>query len=105
MRYLWQVTYSAAGAKGLLAEGGSGRRDAIVQMVESVGGSVEACYFAFGGADLYVIGEVPDEVTAAALSIQTAASGAARTESIVLLTPEQVDEATRRQADYRPPGG
>lgn len=103
-KYLWQVSYTAEGARGLLAEGGTARRDAITRMVESVGGSVEACYFAFGGADLYVIGEVPDEVAAAALSIQTKASGAAATQSIVLVAPEQVDEAVRRQADYRPPG-
>lgn len=104
-KYLWQVTYTAEGAKGLLSEGGTARRDAITRMVESVGGSVEACYYAFGGSDLYVLGEVPDEVAAASLSIQTAASGAAKTQSIALITPEQVDEAVRRPADYRPPGG
>ncbi|MGH3516350.1 MAG: GYD domain-containing protein [Haloechinothrix sp.] len=104
-KYLWQVTYTADGAKGLMAEGGSARRDVIRQMVESVGGRVEACYYAFGAADLYVIGEVPDEVAAAALSIQTAAGGGARTRTIPLLTPEQVDQAVQAQADYRPPGG
>lgn len=103
-RYLWQVTYSSEGAKGLLAEGGTARREAIKHVVESVGGTVESCYFALGGRDLFVIGEVPDEVAAAALGIHTTASGAARSESVVLLTPEQVDEATRRKTDYRAPG-
>lgn len=103
-KFLWQVNYTTEGAKGLLAEGGSARRDAITRMVESVGGSVESCYFALGGADLYVIGEVPDEVAAAGLSIQTKASGAASTLSIALVSPEQVDEAVRQQAEYRPPG-
>ncbi|KAF0958097.1 GYD domain-containing protein [Rhodococcus sp. NPDC057014] len=103
-RYLWQVTYSPEGAKGLLSEGGTARRDAITQMVESVGGTVESCYFALGGRDLFVIGDVPDDVAAAALGIRTAASGAARSESVVLLTPEQVDDAVRRDAEYRAPG-
>lgn len=103
-KYLWQVTYSTQGAQGLLAEGGTARRDAITRMVESVGGTVESCHFALGGRDLFVIGEVPDEVAAAALGIQTSASGAARSESVVLLTPEQVDDAVRREADYRAPG-
>ncbi|TQF69473.1 GYD domain-containing protein [Rhodococcus spelaei] len=103
-RYLWQVTYSSEGAKGLLTEGGSSRRDAITQMVESVGGTVESCYFALGGHDLVVIGQVPDEVAAATLGIRTAAAGAARSESVVLLTPEQVDDAVRREAEYRVPG-
>ncbi|MFC9789692.1 GYD domain-containing protein [Rhodococcus sp. NPDC127528] len=103
-RYLWQVTYSAEGATGLLAEGGSARRDAITRMVESVGGTVESCYFALGGHDLVVIGEVPDEVAAATLGIRTTAAGAARSESTPLLTPEQVDDAVRREAEYRAPG-
>ena len=103
-KYLWRVAYTADGAGGLLAEGGSARRDAIRTAVESVGGTVDSCYFALGDDDLYVIGDVPDDVAAASMSIRTAASGAARTETVTLLTPEQVDEAVRRPADYRPPG-
>ncbi|WP_327099593.1 GYD domain-containing protein [Nocardia vinacea] len=103
-RFLWEVTYTSAGASGLLAEGGSARRDAIIRMVESVGGTVESCYFALGARDLFVIGTVPDEEAAAVLAIQTAASGAARSQSVRLLTPEQVDEAVQRTAEYRPPG-
>ena len=102
-RYLWQVRYTTDGAQGLLAQGGSARRDAIVKMVESVGGRVESCYFAFGDHDLVVIGEVPDEVAAAALSVRTAASGAAVSRTVALLTPEQLDEATRLEVDYSPP--
>ncbi|MGN5237417.1 MULTISPECIES: GYD domain-containing protein [unclassified Rhodococcus (in: high G+C Gram-positive bacteria)] len=102
--YLWQVTYTAEGAKGLLSDGGSARRDAIVAMVESVGGTVESVHFALGGHDLYVLGEVPDEIAAATLELRTIASGAARSKPIVLLTPEQVDEASRRDASYRAPG-
>src|ERR1019366_2387467 len=103
-RYLWQISYSTTGAHGLLSEGGTSRRNAITAMVESVGGHVEVCYFAFGTTDLYVIGEVPDEVAAASLSLRAAAAGAARSQTVVLLTPEQLDEATRREVSYRPPG-
>ncbi len=103
-RYLWQISYTATGAQGLLSEGGTSRRDAITAMVESVGGQVEACYFAFGTTDLYVIGELPDDVAAASLSLRTAVAGAARSQTVVLLTAEQLDEATRREVAYRPPG-
>jgi uncharacterized protein with GYD domain len=103
-RYLWQVSYTTVGAQGLLSEGGTSRRNAIAAMVESVGGHVEACYYAFGTTDLYVIGEVPDDVAAASLSLQTAVGGAARSKTVVLLTPEQLDEAARREVTYRPPG-
>lgn len=102
-RYLWQVSYSPEGARGVLEQGGSARRAAIVEMVESVGGRVETCYFAFGPHDLVVVGEVPDDVAAAALSLRTAASGAAISRTTVLLTPEQLDEAAQRDVRYRPP--
>jgi len=103
-RYLWQISYTTTGAKGLLSEGGTARRDAITAMVESVGGHVEACYYAFGATDLYVIGELPDEVAAASLSLRTAVAGGARSQTVVLLTPEQIDEAAHREVSYRPPG-
>jgi len=103
-KYLWQVSYTTDGAKGLLAEGGSARSAAISEMVASVGGRVEACYFAFGPDDLVVIGDVPDEVAAAALAVRTAASGAAVSRTVPLLTPAQLDEAVGRDVSYRPPG-
>jgi len=103
-KYLWQVSYTAEGAKGLAAEGGTGRRAAIQQMLDSVGGKLEAFYYAFGSDDLIVIADVPDNVSVAALSLRTATGGAARSRTTVLLTPEEVDEATRRNVEYRLPG-
>ncbi|MET8778160.1 GYD domain-containing protein [Nocardia sp. NPDC050713] len=102
-KYLWRVSYSEDGARGLLAQGGTARRAAITEMVESVGGHVEVCYFAFGEDDLFVIGDAPDEVSAAALAIRTAASGAAISHTVTLLTPEQVDQAVAREVTYQPP--
>lgn len=103
-KYLWQVSYTEAGATGLLHDGGTARRDVITAMVESLGGKVEACYYAFGATDLIVIGEVPDEVAAVALSMRTAAAGGAHSQTIPLLTPEQLDEARHRVPAYIPPG-
>jgi uncharacterized protein with GYD domain len=104
-RYLWQVAYTIEGAQGLVAEGGSGRKDAVRQMLESVGGTLEAFYYALGADDLVVIGELPDNISAAALSLQTAVGGGARSRTTVLLTPEEIDEASRRSVEYRRPGG
>ncbi|HSV39999.1 MAG TPA: GYD domain-containing protein [Nocardioidaceae bacterium] len=103
-KYLWQVSYTSEGAKGLLEEGGSGRREAVREMLESVGGSLEAFYYALGSDDLVVIGELPDNVSAAALSLATSAGGAAHSRTTVLLTPEEMDEASRRHVEYRRPG-
>ena len=103
-KYLWHVTYTQEGAEGLLAEGGSGRREAVKEMLESVGGSLESFYYALGADDLVVIGELPDNVSAAALSLKTAVGGAARSRTTVLLSPEDLDEASRRHVEYRTPG-
>jgi len=103
-KYLWQVSYTAEGAKGLAAEGGTGRRAAVQEMLESVGGKLDAFYYAFGSDDLVVIADVPDNVSVAALSLRTAAAGAARSRTTVLLTPEEVDEAAKRTVEYRVPG-
>jgi uncharacterized protein with GYD domain len=103
-KYLWQVSYTAEGARGLAAEGGTGRRSAVEAMLKSVGGSLEAFYYAFGSDDLIVIADVPDNVSVAALSLRTAIGGAARSRTTVLLTAEEVDEASRVNVEYRAPG-
>ena len=85
--------------------GGTARVDAVRQLVESVGGSVESLYFAFGGTDVYITVDAPDNAAVAAVAITVGASGAlSAIETIVLLTPEEVDEAARRTVNYRAPG-
>ena len=53
--------------KGLLKDGGTGRRAAVEKLFGSVGGKVEAFYYAFGDTDLFIVADVPDNVSAAAL--------------------------------------
>lgn len=103
-KYLWQASYTAAGAKGLEKEGGSGRRDAVEKLVADLGGTVEAFYFAFGGTDAYVITDLPDNTTAAAAALTVEASGAVDISTTVLLTPDEVDRAVHTTVAYRPPG-
>jgi uncharacterized protein with GYD domain len=103
-RYLLQVSYSAEGVRGLLKEGGTSRRAMVEGLAKKLGGSIEAFYYAFGEGDVYVISEMPDNVDAAAISLAVGASGAASIKTVVLLTPEEIDEATKRSVDYRPPG-
>ena len=47
---------------------------------------------------------MPDNVSTAALALVINASGAANVRTVVLLTPEEIDEATKKSIDYRPPG-
>ena len=104
-RYLFQANYTAAGAKGIVKEGGTARRAAVEKSIAGLEGKLEAFYFAFGETDAFVIAELPDNTSAAALAFAVAQSGAATTKTTVLLTPEEADQATRKSVQYRPPGG
>jgi uncharacterized protein with GYD domain len=76
----------------------------VAQVAESVGGRLEAFYFAFGDRDAYVIADLPDNKSAAAVAVTVNAAGGATVKTVVLLTPEEVDAAAQRSVEYRPPG-
>jgi uncharacterized protein with GYD domain len=103
-KYLLSASYTAEGAKGLLKDGGSKRRAAAEQAINSTGGKMEAFYFAFGEDDAYVIIDAPDNAAIVAASLAINASGAVRTRTTVLLTPEEIDQATKKGVTYRAPG-
>ena len=65
---------------------------------------MEAFYFAFGEVDAYVLVDLPDDETAAAVSLAVTGSGAAETATIKLLTTDQIDAALAKSVPYRPPG-
>jgi uncharacterized protein with GYD domain len=101
---LIEATYSESGLKGLLKEGGSKRRAAVEKLLGSVGGKLETFYYAFGARDLFIVADLPDNVTAAAVSMTVNASGAAKANATVLLTAEEVDAAGKKSVTYRAPG-
>ncbi|HYE76046.1 MAG TPA: GYD domain-containing protein [Blastocatellia bacterium] len=103
-KYLIQGNYGAEGTKGLIKEGGSSRRAAVEEATRNVGGKVEAFYYAFGETDVFVIADLPDNITAAALSMSVNASGAVAVKATALLTVEDVDEASKKTLNYRAPG-
>jgi uncharacterized protein with GYD domain len=104
-KYLIKANLSTGdGVKGVLKEGGTARRAAVEQLFQSLGGRVESFYFAFGETDVFIIGELPDNASAAAGSLTSTASGLVTTKVTVLLTPEEVDEAAKKSVTYRPPG-
>jgi uncharacterized protein with GYD domain len=103
-KYLVEASYTSEGAKGILKDGGSKRRVAAEQVIKSAGGKLEAFYFAFGGRDAFVIIEAPDHATVAAASLAINASGAVRTRTTVLLSAEELDQATKKNVHYTAPG-
>lgn len=104
-KYLIKASYTAEGTKGLIkGGGGTARRAAVQQLMQGLNGKLEAFYYAFGDADAYVIVDAPDNVTAAAVSLAVNASGAVTTQTVVLLTPEEIDQAAKKTVAYRAPG-
>ncbi|MGW4565450.1 GYD domain-containing protein [Streptomyces sp. NPDC004561] len=103
-KFLIQASYTPEGTRGLLAEGASGRRAAVDQVVADLGGTVEAMYYAFGEDDFVCVLDFPDAVSMAAVSLAVKASGALRTRATPLLTVEEIDEATRLRIAFRAPG-
>jgi len=102
-KYLFIGSYTTEGARGVVKEGGTGRRGAVIELMASLGGTVEGYYFAFGGEDVYIIVDLPGHAAAAAASLAVAASGAARLRTVVLLTPQEFDAATKLSPTYRSP--
>ncbi len=105
-KYLYRASYSQPeGVQGLLKDGGTARREAIRQLVEGLGGTLEGYYFAFGDDDVFAIVDLPDNATAAAGSLAIGASGVVSVTTVPLMTPEEMDGATQTTVNYRPPGG
>ena len=103
-KFLVRANYSVAGTKGLMKEGGSGRKAAVHKVVEALGGTVEAFYFAYGDSDAFVICDFPDAASGLAMVMAVNASGAATCTSVPLITPEEVDAACKKTVSYRAPG-
>ncbi|HUI02759.1 MAG TPA: GYD domain-containing protein [Acidimicrobiales bacterium] len=104
-KYLVQASYIGDGVQGLRHEGGSARRSAVEKACASVGGKLDAFYYAFGDTDVVTIIDLPDNTTAAGVALLIAASGKVDIKTTVLLTPEEIDSAVKVGGEYRPPGG
>ena len=76
----------------------------MTKVVESLEGKVEAVYFALGEHDVVIVADLPDTVSAAALSLGVSATGLVRTKTTALLTVEETDRALTKKINYRGPG-
>jgi uncharacterized protein with GYD domain len=106
-KYLIEAAYSQSGLKAVIKDGGTGRRAVVEAAVKALGGHLDMFYYAFGTSDIYAVVDAPDNITAAAFALAVGGTGvAAHLKTIVLLTPDEVDEAAKKSASsgYRPPG-
>jgi uncharacterized protein with GYD domain len=103
-KYLFQATYAAEGIKGLEKDKASGRKAALSKAVESVGGKLEALYWAFGEHDWVIIAEMPDNASAAAFALAVSRSGLLRVTTTPLLSEEETDKALQKKVSFQAPG-
>src|SRR3989304_8648304 len=92
-KYLIRGSYTAEGAKGLLKDGGSKRVRALEEALKPLGAKLESFYFALGETDVYAIIDAADNATVTAGSLAVNASGAGRSGTTALLTPQAMDAA------------
>ena len=103
-KYLICGSYTAEGLKGLLKEGGTKRIEASKQAIESLGGTLEGFYFAYGDNDFYMIVDQPDSSKGIGGGLIANASGTVKLKTVVLIAPEEIDEAVKISMDWRPAG-
>lgn len=104
--YLYQGAYSSEALKTLIKKP-TNRFDVVRGAVEKLGGSIEGAWFAFGEYDFVVVLDMPDNVSAAALSLAFAAGGALKSGKTTPLLSQQEGVAAMKRAGntgYRPPG-
>ncbi|SHJ81462.1 Uncharacterized protein, contains GYD domain [Dethiosulfatibacter aminovorans DSM 17477] len=104
-KFLFYGSYAPEGLKGVMEEGGSGRVEAAKRTLESVGGKLEAFYYALGENDFYIIVDLPDNKTAMAVTSVGNITGTFSIKAITLLTPEEVDDAAKLDIPFRKPSG
>ncbi len=103
-KFLITGSYTAEGAKGLLRDGGSGRRSSVQKALEALGGRLETFYFTLGANDIVVICDVPDTVSGVALSLAVNAAGGAHIATTPLVSVDDMDAACKKTISYRAPG-
>lgn len=104
-KFMVQASYTSDGTKGLLKDGGTGRRAAVEKLAGSLGGQLESMYYAFGEQDVFIILDFPDQISMAAVALAVKSSGMIDSRVTVLLTPEDIDRASQKSVEFRPPGG
>jgi len=102
-KYLIKGNYNAEGVKGLMREGGSARRTAVERAIAPVNGKIEGFYYALGDTDVYVVVDLPDSISAVALSMAVNSTGLVNVRVVALLTAEEVDSASKITVRYTPP--
>lgn len=103
MKFLIYASYSAEGAKAVVKSGSATeRKQSTAAMISHLGGNMEAYYY-ISNCDAYVICELPNAESAAAIALAVKASGMGSVTTTLLLETEEVDRATQMEVNYKHP--
>lgn len=105
-RYMYQVAYTPE-AWAAQVKKPEDRVEALKPAVRKLGGRIEDAYYTFGEYDIVLIANMPDNGTAAAMSIAAAAGGALKSiKTTPLMSIREGMAAMRKakRAGYAPPG-
>ena len=108
-KYAVYFTYTSDSWERLVKNPEFDRAAAMRQLADSMGGTLESIYWMSGPYDGFNIIDVPDSVTAAALSVTLTSSGAFKhVETHELLSEQQMGQALEKGRDstqvFRAPG-
>jgi uncharacterized protein with GYD domain len=103
-KYLLKVRYSADGVGGVLKDGGTKRAEVARKLVKSAGGKMISFDFAFGEVDAYIMADFPSPAAVAAAAMTATAGGGAAIETVVLVSPTDIDTAAKAKTSYTKPG-
>jgi uncharacterized protein with GYD domain len=105
--YMIQGAYNPEGMSALV-KSPQNRIAAVKPAIEKIGGTLKEAYFCFGEYDFVIIAEMPDNVSAVAISMAFGAGGALKAvKTTPLLTASETLEAMKKSsvADYKAPMG
>jgi len=104
-KFLIKGSYTAEGLRGVQKDKGTGRQKAVAYACETLGGKLDAIYFALGDDDCFASVDMPGAPQVAAVCLAIGVSGMCKTSTVPLLTVDEMDTLLVQTVYYRPPGG
>ena len=98
-RYIIQAAYTSSAAAAFVSNP-QDRVAGVKALVEKLGGKLESFDFCLGEYDLYAIASVPDDISAAAISLAVNAPGHVKSyKTTRLMSPEEFLDAQKKAHD------
>ena len=98
--YLIKLTFHTEGIKDSLKDGPQGRKKMVEELIAPMGGKMESFYYTFGDYGVCCISNMPDHITADALTVAINCPGVLTCSSAVLISPAGADNPDNKTLHY-----